>query len=86
MLGLKEINLLIVKSFATSIEREYNYSISYFYDAMEKKMYIEIIEPIRKTIQLFCKKVKPTLLKLKKYKDENERRIRRISVFNKKRI
>ena len=55
---------------ANEIENEYDYSLSYFYDAMEKGMYIEIINPIKNTLNIFCKKIKQNLEKLKIYRDE----------------
>lgn len=55
---------------AKEIEKEYEYALSYFYDAMEKRLYLEILEPIKNTINIFCKKVGYSLRKLKNYKDE----------------
>jgi len=69
LLGCKTFNLLIVSSFATRIEQEYKYALSYFYDNLEKGMYFDIIEPIKKTLSLFCKKVEVILRGLKNYRE-----------------
>jgi hypothetical protein len=77
LLNSKEFNLQVVKNFAIEIENEYDYALSYFYDKIETKMYIEIIEPIQNTLNIFCTKIQPILEKFKKYRDEQDGRIRR---------
>ena len=76
LLGTKEFNLLKVKNFATKIEEQYDYSLSYFYDKIETQTYNDIIEPIRNTLNIFCTKTKPILEKLKEYRDERDVRNR----------
>jgi len=65
LLGSKEINLILVENVANKIEREYKYALSYFYERFETGMYVEIIDPIKNTLGIFCKKVAPILLDLK---------------------
>jgi hypothetical protein len=77
LLGAKEFNLIKIKNFATKIEEQYDYSLSYFYDMIETQMYNDIIEPIQKTLNIFCTKTKPILEKLKEYRDEQDVRNRR---------
>ena len=76
LLGCKTFNLLTVNAFAVQIEKEWDYVLSYFYDKLETGMYTEIINPIKKTLNLFCKRVNFILRELKKYKDENDGRFR----------
>ncbi|MHA1748706.1 MAG: hypothetical protein ACTSYF_08735 [Promethearchaeota archaeon] len=51
------------------IQDQWDFALSYFYDMMEQNMNENIIETIGKTINIFCKNVKPIMNELKKYKE-----------------
>jgi len=86
LLGCKVFNLQVANAFAIQIEKDWDYALSYFYDKLETGMYSEIINPIKNTLNLFCKNVTTTLQQLKRYRDENNGRYRRLSVSHKNRI
>ena len=86
LLSRNEFNLQIIKNFATEIEKQYDYALSYFYDKIDTGMYNDIIEPIKNTLNIFCTKAKPILEKLKNYRDENDNRFRGISLSKRARI
>jgi hypothetical protein len=57
LLGCKEIDLGFVVWTAQNLEREYNYVLSYFYDAMEKDFKGDILVVIKNTVSILCDKI-----------------------------
>lgn len=57
LLGCSEIDLGFVLWMARSLEKEYNYSLSYFYDAMEKDFKGDILTIIHNTVHILCDKI-----------------------------
>jgi len=71
LLDCKTINLGLVNGLANSLEYEYDFVLSYFYDEMEKNYNGDILIAIKKTISLLCKRIKLTLQLIQKIKEEN---------------
>jgi len=57
LLECKTVDLSIVEGIAKALEREYDYAISYFYDAMEKDWKGDILKCIDNATSLLCDRI-----------------------------
>ncbi len=67
---------------ANNIEREYNYTLSYFYDAMEKDFKGDILTVIQNSISILCERLEWIIHNIADYdgrkKSINRKNIRRL--------
>ena len=74
LLRCKIVDLGFVGRLARELEKEYDYVLSYFYDAMEKDFRGDILKTIKNSTTMLCNKINWIINEINEYGDENGRR------------
>ena len=68
LLGCKTVDIGFVIRTSKELEREYDYVLSYFYDAMANNFKGDIIKSIKNSVNLLCKRINWILINISEYK------------------